>query len=237
MRLEAHIVTIPELGASRVEEMLELMDSHYEGVTRDDLLADLRAKERVILLMRDGTLRGFSTQTWFWHGTGPDRVRVVFSGDTIIDRHDWGSPALAVAWGRMMLGLLDEHPDAGLYWLLTSKGYKTYRFLTVFFREFVPKLGGPTDTGLPALRDAIAGDRFGPRYDAATGILRAEPGAQRLRQGVADLDERRLRDLQVGHFQQLNPGHARGDELVCLARFHPDNLHPYILRQLLADGS
>lgn len=237
MRLEAQIVTVPELGESRVAEMLDLMDAHYEGVTRDGLLEDLRAKERVILLTRNGVLRGFSTQTWFWHGTGAERVRVVFSGDTIIDRNDWGSPALAVAWGRMMLELMDEHPDAGLYWLLTSKGYKTYRFLTVFFRDFIPKLGGSPDARISALRNAIAGERFGARYDAATGILRAEPGAQRLRQGVADLDERRLRDPQIGHFQQLNPGHAQGDELVCLARFHPDNLHPYILRQLRAGES
>jgi hypothetical protein len=36
----------------------------------------------------------------------------------------------------------------------------------------------------------------------------------------------------VEFFQKLNPGHAQGDELVCLARFHPDNLTPYIRRQL-----
>jgi len=46
------------------------------------------------------------------------------------------------------------------------------------------------------------------------------------------LDDRRIRDPHVAFFQQQNSGHARGDELVCLARFHPDNLKPYIRRQL-----
>lgn len=234
MKLEAHIVPVAALDDNRIAEMLDLMDAHYEGVTLEGLLADLRAKDRVILLTRGGRLRGLSTQTWFWHGSGTERVRVVFSGDTIVHRDDWGSPALAVAWGRMMLGLLDENPAAGLYWLLTSKGYKTYRFLTVFFREFLPRFGGAAEQELLALRDEIAAERFGARYDAVSGVLRAAPGAQRLRPGVADLDVRHLRDPQVAFFQQLNPGHAGGDELVCLARFHPDNLHPYILRQLLA---
>jgi hypothetical protein len=41
-----------------------------------------------------------------------------------------------------------------------------------------------------------------------------------------------LQDPHVAFFQKLNPGYAQGDELVCLARFHPDNLTPYIRRQL-----
>jgi hypothetical protein len=41
-----------------------------------------------------------------------------------------------------------------------------------------------------------------------------------------------LRDQHIAFFQLRNPGHRRGDELVCLARFHPDNLKPYIRRQL-----
>ena len=79
---------------------------------------------------------------------------------------------------------------------------------------------------------SVAVQRFGKRYDAAAGILRAEPGNQRLREGIAELDDRRLRDPHVAFFQQRNPGHPQGDELVCLARFHPDNLNPYIRRQL-----
>jgi len=36
----------------------------------------------------------------------------------------------------------------------------------------------------------------------------------------------------VAFFKRMNPGHACGDELVCLTRFHPDNLTDYIRRQL-----
>lgn len=234
MQLTAQTLPVADLPAGRLPEMLDLMDSHYEGVTAAGLRADLAAKDRVILLTQGDALCGFSTQVQFDHEFRGRRVRVVFSGDTIIDRRHWGSSALALAWGRMMLDLLAREPATELYWLLTSKGYKTYRFLTVFFRRFEPGLGQEPDAAAHALLDDLASARFGPRYDAARGILAADPDAQRLRPGVAELDDRRLRDPQVAFFQQRNPGHAKGDELVCLARFLPDNLQPYILRQLLA---
>jgi hypothetical protein len=32
-----------------------------------------------------------------------------------------------------------------------------------------------------------------------------------------------LRDPHVAFFAEHNPGHANGDELVCLTQIHPDN--------------
>ena len=55
-----------------------------------------------------------------------------------------GSLALPVAWGRLMLSLEEVGAGQHLYWLLTSKGYKTYRFLPVFFNEFYPCFSSPT---------------------------------------------------------------------------------------------
>jgi hypothetical protein len=159
-------------------------------------------------------------------------TKILFSGDTIIDKNHWGSLALPVAWGRLMLSLQAAYPHAELYWLLTSKGYKTYRFLPVFFQEFYPCHTAETPAFERTLLRSVASQRFGVRFDAAIGVLRAEPGAQRLREGIAELDSKRLRDRHVAFFQQQNPGHWRGDELVCMARFHPDNLRPYIRRQL-----
>jgi hypothetical protein len=205
---------------------------HYDGVSGERFLADLRAKQWVILLTDHGKLCGFSTQVLFDHCLAGRRARVLFSGDTIIDKDYWGSLALPLAWGRLMLSLHAAEPAAGLYWLLTSKGYKTYRFLPVFFHEFYPCCTGETPAFEKALLASVASEKFGKRFDPGTGILRAEPGAQRLREGLAEIDGQRLRDPHVAFFQRMNPGHRRGDELVCLARFHPDNLKPYIKRQL-----
>lgn len=232
MNLDAQIVAANEVHAEDIAQMCRLMQAHYEGVTEQQFAADLGEKQWAILLRDRGCVRGFSTQVLFEHVHDGVRVNVLFSGDTIIDKSHWGSMALPVAWGRLMLSLLAAHPDRALYWLLTSKGYKTYRFLPVFFREFQPCHSSESTDEEKALLRSVALRRFGSRYDASTGILRAGSGHQRLREGIADVDERRLRDPHVAFFHQRNPGHALGDELVCLARFHPENLNPYIRRQL-----
>ena len=232
MNLESQIVAANELRPEEAEQMCWLMQAHYEGVTEAQFLADLAAKQWVILLRDKDRLCGFSTQVLFDHPFDGGTVKILFSGDTVIEKKYWGSLALPVAWGRLMLSLLAAHPGMNLYWLLTSKGYKTYRFLPVFFREFYPCHATETPVVEKNLLRGVAARRFGTRFDPVAGILRAKPGDQRLRDGIAELDEKRLRDPHVAFFQERNPGHAQGDELVCLARFHPDNLKPYIRRQL-----
>jgi hypothetical protein len=75
-----------------------------------------------------------------------------------------------------------------------------------------------------ALLDELAAQRFGPDFDRERGIVRFAEGATPLRAGVAEATARRRRDPHVDFFLLRNPGHERGDELVCLARIHPENL-------------
>ncbi len=232
MKLEAQTILVSDLSVTDEAAMLELMQEHYEGVCEDQFVADLHAKQWVILLHREGRFCGFSTQVLFEHCIAGHSVRILFSGDTIIDKSCWGSLALPVAWGRLMLSLAEAEPQTPLFWLLTSKGYKTYRFLPVFFREFYPRYARQTPPFEKLLLESVAARQFGRRFDADAGIVRATLAAQRLREGVANISAERLRDPHVAFFQQANPGHAQGDELVCLARGNRDNLTPYIRRQL-----
>lgn len=231
MSLASDVVDAKDLRPEDVAAMQALMAAHYENADAERFMGDLAAKDRVILL-RDGvTLCGFSTQVLFHHTFRGQTVRIVFSGDTIVAPSHWGSLALPVAWGRMMLDLLRDGPGEALYWLLTTKGFRTYRFLPVFFHAFVPRRDGD-DPGLRALRDSVAAARFGARYDPARGVLAAPAGAQRLRPGLGRIDASRRRDAHVAFFERANPHHARGDELVCLCRFEEPNLTDFILRRL-----
>ena len=232
MKLDSQTMLIDDLPADCIAQMQQLMRAHYDGVSESQFLADLLAKRWVILLYDHDNLCGFSTQVIFDHEHDGRRVKILYSGDTIIDKSHWGSLALPVAWGRLMLSLRTANPTSELYWLLTTKGYKTYRFLPVFFYEFHPSCTAEAPAFEKALLTSVASHRFGKRFNKATGILRAEQGAQRLREGIAAIDDKRLHDPHVAFFQKMNPGHTNGDELVCLTRFHPDNLKPYIRRQL-----
>jgi hypothetical protein len=231
MKLVGRLVSAAEVTRAQRDVMFALMDRYYEDVRRDVFEADLAEKRWVIQLVHPGTgeLCGFSTQMLLEADAGRP-VTALFSGDTIIDRAHWGDSALTHVWGRLALALIDRHAAAELYWFLISKGYKTYRFLPVFFRAFYPHPGRPTPDALRAVLDALARRKYPHGYDPVRGVVRAGAGHDRLRAGVAEVTPERLRDPFVRFFVERNPDHARGDELCCLAPLTRENFTPAAYR-------
>jgi hypothetical protein len=199
--------------------MFALMDRHYENVEWEWFEADLAEKQWVIQISdpATGELCGFSTQVLLDAQAEGRPIKALFSGDTIIDRDRWGDSALTHVWGRLALSLIDSHPGVELYWFLISQGYKTYRFLPVFFHEFFPRHDVPVPGYVRSVMDTLGRARYPLQYDPAAGVVRASDRQYRLRPGVADITPERLRDPHVRFFQARNPGHLQGDELCCLA--------------------
>jgi hypothetical protein len=204
--------------------MFALMERYYENVSEATFAADLEEKQSVIMLADPvtGAVCGFSTQTLLEASIAGRPVKALFSGDTIIARERWGDRALARVWGRFALSLIDRFPTTELYWFLISKGYKTYRFLPLFFHEFYPRYDVATPDWAREIIDCLAQARY-PTYDPAAGIVRADEMKDRLRPGVADVGDERLSDPHVQFFVERNPGHARGDELCCIAPLTREN--------------
>jgi hypothetical protein len=223
--LTGRIVEVAELWPRSRDEMFALIDRHFDGMSRATFEADLDEKQWVIQLLDSatGVIRGFSTQVLWELDVDGRRVSAVYSGDTIVDRDHWGSNLLAQLWGQFVISLIDERPDSELLWFLISMGYKTYRFLPVFFCEFYPRHDAPTPRWAKAIIDAAACFKYASAYDAPAGIIRASPKACRLRAGVADVTAERLQDPHIRFFAERNPGHARGDELCCIAPLNRAN--------------
>ncbi len=219
MTLAGRIVEVADLSPRSRDEMFSLIDRYFAGMSRATFETDLDEKQWVIQLLDSatGAIRGFSTQTLWELDVDGRRVSAVYSGDTIVDRDHWGSNLLAQLWGQLVISLVDERAGCELVWFLISMGYKTYRFLPVFFREFYPRHDAPTPHWAKAIIDAAAGFKYAGNYDASAGIIRAAPKACRMRAGVADVTAERLRDPHVRFFAERNPGHGRGDELCCIA--------------------
>lgn len=213
--------------------MYTLMQRYYINVNRKQFIKDLTEKEYVISLNHDGILRGFSTWMTLHHKTQGHNVNIIFSGDTIIEKDYWGSLALPLAWVRLMLTTFEQNPGQKLYWLMTSKGYKTYRYLPVFFQRFYPCYGSKPPLFEETLGIGLGDLRYGKRFNPKNWVIKARPNGQRLRPGIAEIPPERLRDRHIAFFSANNPNHAQGDELLCLAECHTNNLRPFILRQLL----
>jgi hypothetical protein len=220
MALNGELIEVADLTLGDRSQMLALMERHYQNVSPKAFHADLDEKQWVIHV-RDaqGELCGFSTQMVIEAIVRGQVVKALFSGDTIIDREHWGDHALMKLGGELALSLAAEN----WYWFLISQGYKTYRFLPVFFHEFYPRYDRPTPVEAHEVIEALATAKFGSQYDPASGVIRPTTSQYCLREGIAELTEERLRDPHIAHFAAKNPGHARGHELCCIAPLSPDN--------------
>ena len=212
------VIRRAELTRTDRDAMFALYTQYFATADRVTFERDLVEKEWVVLLCDDeGTIEGFSTLMRMRVGD----ATVFFSGDTIVAKHRWGSFDLPRIWSRHVFA----EADANTFWFLISSGYRTYRFLPLFFREFYPR-----DAALKPLLDAIALEKFGDAYEPRTGVVRLATPAP-LREGISD-PELRMNNPHVRFFVEANPGHAQGDELACLVRIDVGNLTPAGLRMV-----
>src|SRR5262245_30929016 len=215
--------------------MFALFLEAFEGITWDRFIGDLDVKNWVVLLGgRDGEpLQGFTTLHWHQATHEGRSLNVVYSGDTIVDPKAADSAALSRTWIGAINHLARAQGGEPPWWLLISSGYRTYRFLPLYWRRFHPRHDEPTPPEAQRVMDALATARFGPQYLRERGIVRF-PHPQILRPHLRGIAERRLKDPHVAFFVRVNPDHHKGDELVCLTRLSSDNLTPAGERMWLA---
>ena len=220
-----------ELTAGERAEMLSLLQAHFDGVCEAQFARDLAAKDWVLRIVRDGTLVGFSTLKVFRASHEGRCANVIYSGDTVMAPESWGSPVLARGWIALVRAIQSARPHEPWYWLLLSSGFRTYRFLPVFWRSFWPRHDAEPDESTRGLMSSLASAHFGERYDEQAGVVRFD-NPQRLRSHLAAIPDGRTNDPHVRFFLERNPGHADGDELVCLAELSDANLTAAGLRMV-----
>ena len=228
--LQGEIKATAELSLNQHSQMLELFKRHFGGVTEKSFAKDLSEKEAVVLLKDSGgNIRGFSSLMLLRAKVEGKNLAAFYSGDTIVDPEFWGYSALSRVWGRYVFAEAEALKMRGeadaVYWLLISSGYKTYRFLPMFYQQFYPSYDAPTPPHIQAIMHELARQKFGDEYNSQSGIVRFKK-ATPLKEGVAELNPKRLKDPHIVFFLKANPGHAQGDELVCLTELSYDNWTP-----------
>jgi hypothetical protein len=206
--------------------MFTLLSAHFQGVERSTFDRDLAEKNWVLLFDDGDRLRGFTTLLAYETVHDDEPISVVYSGDTIMARDGWTTATLPRSWIAAVRALRERYlRGKRLYWLLLTSGFRTYRLLPVFWRQFYPRYDAATPAGVQALLNGLAAERLGPCYRDETGIVQfTRP--QILREDLRDVGPGRLNEPHVAFFLQRNPGWCRGDELVCLTEIAFENLTP-----------
>jgi hypothetical protein len=225
--MKGRLVSTKDLLPKHREVMYCLLCKHFNGVRRDVFNRDLEQKNWVILLEEvEGdiaTLQGFSTISIYETEFEGEVLSVVYSGDTIVDPAAWSSSTLARTWVSAVSQLRRQYSKGKLYWLLICSGYRTYRFLPIFCKDFYPRHDLTTPPKTQRLMNFLAIARFGNLYNQDTGVVNF-PEPYSLSDGLNGIPEERLGDRHIQFFGWKNPGHRWGDNLVCLTEVVEHNL-------------
>lgn len=228
--LRAEVRLRRDVGPDDVASMYALYETYFEATNPAIFEEDLVNKQYVILLLDEqGGIQGFSTLAVLRF----DQGRALFSGDTIVRHLHWGEQTLPTAWCRLAGRIRAECPREPLYWLLISKGYRTYRYLPLFSKQYYPSWREPTPPEVQRLMDALALKKFGDCYDPRSGVVRFPQSRGQLRGLWADVRPELRSKPDVLFFLQRNPGYRNGDELVCLTELAPENLRSFARRAFI----
>lgn len=224
-RLVSRVCSPRALTRAGRESMYRLYARYYAATSPERFFRDLEAKSHVLLMEDEGgNLQGFTTLLLDEARIGERPIRYLYSGDTIIHHHHWGSQALPLAWCELAGRFKAEAPERPLYWFLIVKGHRTYRYLKLFSRRYHPAPGREMLPEERRIMDGLAHRHFGQWYRAERGVVCFPESRGHLRSEWMALDERRRIRPEVAYFLERNPGHYRGDELVCLTELEEGNL-------------
>jgi hypothetical protein len=219
MKLTSSVRTAESLTGSERQAMHDLMTDHYEAVSSGIFEHDLSAKDEVLMLHDpDGALCGFTTLAWNPAGQFTEGD-ILFSGDTIIAQKCWGTQELVKAFCRRA-GKWKAAHGRPLFWFLISKGHRTYMYLPLFTRRFHPHPENG-ENEWATLAGQVAARLFGENWKPEEGVIRFSSSLGHLRK---DLVASNRENPWFQYFEQRNPGHAQGEELVCLTEMDESNL-------------
>ncbi|MBC8210860.1 MAG: hypothetical protein H8E21_07305 [Gammaproteobacteria bacterium] len=220
---------ISELSDENRVQIVDLYLRYYMGSASTKVEDDLNSKSEIILLEYDGHVVGFTTLEFFereWHSSS---IKVVFSGDTIVDREHWGQQSLTFACISRMGVYKRQHPDIPVYWFLIVKGHRTYKYMPVFVKSFFPHWSYESNR-LKELAEFLAIDKYGDYYNAETGVLEFPSSYGHLKDEYAHPGLNEKNKAAVRYFLEKNPNYLNGHELVCLCELDEANLKPLALR-------
>ena len=231
MELKGDIVKINEISQSEMEEMYILMTEFYDNVEKEIFLKDFKEKDYCIILKDyKNKIKGFSTQKIMKFNFENEEIYGVFSGDTIIDKENWGNLTLFKVFANFFFSFGEKYQN--FYWFLIVKGYKTYKFLPTFYKEFYPNYKLETPERFKNIIDLFGEIKYPDEYNKESGVIEYKVIKDSLKKGVADITEKELKDKNVQFFLESNPNYEKGNDLVCITSLKIENLREKTLKIL-----
>lgn len=214
---KSKVVKIESISVKDLKAMHEIFVKYYENAGIDNFIDDLN-KKQYVLLMRDrrsNKIVGFSTICLLDLVYKGRLVKGLFSGDTILEREYWGCRRWQLTWGLFCLKQKLLNLRTPFFWLLISKGYKTYLLLANNFINYHPRPHQP-DPELENIIESYCRILYPEYYCEKRRVLDFGEKYNCLKESVADISPELRVHPKIRFFEQVNPEWYRGTELPCV---------------------
>jgi len=224
--MRALVTGVNLLQDDSILEMYDLLSQNFDNCELGRFRQDLREKDWVIIAKSDsGETQGFSTIKIIETEFSGEKVSVVYSGDTIVDKRFWHANILAPVFGKFSLELLVRTQGRRLFWLLTTKGHRTYRFLPVYFNEYYPAYDRAIPADYSRLLKEVCESIFGEQYNHHSGLVKRGERTDYLNPELSMVPEKVKSDRHIAYFLKRNPEYSNGDELACICELSVENFN------------
>lgn len=218
IKLTASFKKIKHVSVVQLLEMHKVFIQYYHNADLQTFVTDMGKKTGVIILQEKYSEKivGFSTWTELAINQNGQQSIGIFSGDTVVEKKYWGNKELQKTFVKQLLKTKIHNPRTPVFWLLISKGYKTYLLLTNNFPKHYPSYQH-NNIKLEAVVDDYCQQLYPAAYNKEDRLLNFGDQYQHLKDDVAQISEDMTRqNPNIRHFAELNPSWHKGTELPCV---------------------
>lgn len=222
-----------------MKSMYGIFEKYYLNTTFQIFKKDLMEKTGIFIIRepKNDLIVGFSTVVERDFEVNGIVRHAFFSGDTIIEQAYWGNRALQRAMYRYIIFFKLKYPTKPIYWMLISKGFKTYLLLANNYFTYYPHCDHKHQR-LEQFVEAYCNQYFAEYYDKNKKLLNFGDAYQALDPEIAPItDEMRKKSKKIAFFEEKNPTWSVGTELPCIGEIHWSDLYRYVQRFLTKPAS
>ncbi|MFZ4713383.1 MAG: hypothetical protein ACOYL6_06715 [Bacteriovoracaceae bacterium] len=227
-KLYAQTVKTSSISEELKKQMFNLFSEYYDDVSWQKFCVDLNEKTHVFLFFTksEKRLAGFST---ILRKKIPDISPGIFlySGDTVMHQDFWGAKILQKSFFFFIVESKLKSPFSPVYWMLISKGHKTYLMMRKNFRNSFPNNKEATPKLFQMVQDKFYLEKFKSDYDQKSGLITFKEKLGAVKGEIAHPTKKQLEDSDTAFFLKKNPLFHQGVELACICeiRFQDFLLH------------
>lgn len=232
------LLTIDQVTEEMQKEMFALFEKYYDHVDYSRFVEHLKEKTHIFIFSdkSQNEIIGFSTifRKSLPH-VGPGIF--LFSGDTVIHQDYWGNKMLHKSFFQFLVESKLRSPFTPIYWMLMSKGVKTYMIMRKTVYESYPNYKRATPPHIQEMLTKFYKSKFPGDFKQDKGLILFKEKIGSVKSDLASPVETIIRSEDADFFLKVNPHFLEGDELACIAEIRFRDFLSYILRFFIKQRS